>query len=840
MKKKSSVVSLHTILNTVLLVLVAMLLILGVLLVRDKLMRNTYEMGAALAKSYATETELRLDDYEKALSLGKQYLEEMERDGAALEEIHAWMEDYSAKLMETFDGNKMDPFAVLDDEIISSKPWIVEEGYDHRDRDWYQKMIEADGEMIFTDVYEDSVTGEMVFSICQMLTKSGNVLAIDIYLENTEALKLAEAIPENYHVFLLDTEGNFVYSTLSGWQEDVEETAYVDALLEGMGSGNLLDYDATIQDTDGLARGAYYAQMENGWTVIMTIPIRDVLMGEQSPIVYFLVVLSVVLFLILFGMIIRDVRSRKKISADSDTIQILSDSFFAIYRVNFETGMYAAIKTSPDLEGVFPKEGDYSLVLNKVKELVHPRTYREFEKNFCISSIRQRVSENIPDYGGDYQRRFGDSYKWINIRTIYKKEVAPHEVILCFWDVDLEKQQQLQHMALLQDALDSAKRSANAKAVFFSNMSHDMRTPLNAIIGFSTLAQQSPEDCARQQEYMKKIEFSAKQLLNLINDILEVSKIEAGRSDLDSKVFNLRDYIAEVSDLFQTQAAQESKEFSMELNIYHDTVKGDPFKINQIVNNILSNAFKYSNKGASIRLEIHQLDHQSHSKYQFVISDTGIGMSEEFVGRIFEPYAREMHFSVKPTVGTGLGMAIVKNLVNQMNGEIFVESRLGEGSTFTVTIPLETVAEESIISEKSDSPKINMTDLAGCRILVAEDNELNMEIATELLTMNGIEVVQACDGKEALELFESAKPYSIDAILMDMQMPVMDGCEAAMAIRNLKRPDALQVPIIAVTANAFAEDIAKTTKAGMNGHIPKPIDFELLSKKLLECLSKRT
>ena len=831
--KKKFLVSLHTILNFILLVLVALLLIFSVLLVREKLTRNTYEMGVALTKSYAVETELRLDDYQKALNLGKQYVEQMEQEGATIEEIHEWIKDYSDKLTKMFDDHKIDPFAVIDGEIVSSKPWIVEEGYDHRKREWYQDTIEANGEMIFTDVYEDSVTGEMVFSICQMITKSGDALALDIYLENTDALKLTTAVPEKYHFFLMDSKGNFVASTFSEAQEGEAGTAYINELLTGIEGGSLLAYNATIMDPQGLDRGVYVENLNNGWTVIMTIPIEDILMGEQSPTIFFLALLSAALFLILLSMIIRDAQSRKQISEDSNTIQILSEAFYAIYRVNIENGTYVALKTSPDLVGVLPKEGDYSLVLNKVKELVHPKTYEDFEQSFCIPSIRERVAENMLDYGGDYQRRFGDTYKWVNIRTIYKKELAPHEVVLCFREVDAEKQQQLQHIELLQDALDTAKRSVNAKAAFFSNMSHDMRTPLNAIIGFSSLAQQSPEDCEKQQEYMKKIGFSAKQLLNLINDILEVSKMEAGRSVIESQVFNLKEYTMEVSDLFRTQAAQESKAFSTKLYMQNDMVKGDPFKISQILNNILSNAFKYTNKGDSVSLEIRQFDYQNYSKYQFVISDTGIGMSEEFVKRIFDPYTRETHFSAKSAAGTGLGMTIVKNLVSQMNGEIFVESRLGEGSRFTVTIPLETVEQEVSVSEKNYSEETNITELTGRKILVAEDNELNMEIIVTLLTMNGIEVVQAHNGEEAVELFRAAPPYSVDAVLMDMQMPVMDGCEAAAEIRRLNRPDAAKVPIIAVTANAFAEDIAKTTNAGMNGHISKPVDFEALKKELL-------
>ncbi len=243
----------------------------------------------------------------------------------------------------------------------------------------------------------------------------------------------------------------------------------------------------------------------------------------------------------------------------------------------------------------------------------------------------------------------------------------------------------------------------------------------------------------------------------------------------------------------------------------------------------LSNAFKYSEPGDRVTLAVKQFDFQQHSKYQFTVEDTGIGMSEQFLHHIFDPYAREARFSVQSVTGTGLGMPIVKSLVQQMSGEITVESTLGKGSCFTVTLPLKTV---QAAASEAPARKETTADLAGRRVLLAEDNELNMEIAAELLTMSGMEVVQAVNGAEAVERFQASPLGSIQVILMDMQMPVMDGCQAARAIRALDRPDAATVPIIAVTANAFAEDIAKTTEAGMNGHISKPIDFAVLSRTM--------
>ena len=266
-------------------------------------------------------------------------------------------------------------------------------------------------------------------------------------------------------------------------------------------------------------------------------------------------------------------------------------------------------------------------------------------------------------------------------------------------------------------------------------------------------------------------------------------------------------------------------------------VMGDFFRIGQILNNLLSNAFKYSKAGAQIFLRVKQLNQQEHTKYQIVVQDTGIGMSREFVERIFEPYARETRFGAQKVSGTGLGMPIVKSLVSQMSGQITVDSELGKGSTFTITIPLETVRETEK-PEQEETEAASQFSLEGRKILLAEDNDFNMEIATEILSMHGVQVTQAWNGAEAVLLFRESLPFSFDAILMDMQMPEMDGCEAARNIRAMNRPDAQVIPIIAVTANAFAEDIAMTTEAGMNAHISKPIDFEVLCRTLEEWIGK--
>ena len=285
-------------------------------------------------------------------------------------------------------------------------------------------------------------------------------------------------------------------------------------------------------------------------------------------------------------------------------------------------------------------------------------------------------------------------------------------------------------------------------------------------------------------------------------------------------------------------AEEEDKKFSLAFDIQNEMVEGDPMRLSQVVNNILSNAFKYSRGGDSIRMDVKQVDGTEHAKYQIVVADTGVGMSEEFLEKLFVPYEREENLGAKGIPGTGLGMPIVQSILLQMGGHIAVSSKQGAGTTVTMTIPLKALQGQGDTNTEA-ADEDDGYSLEGKAVLLAEDNDFNMEIATDLLEMMGAKVIPAVNGREAVARFEESEPHSITAILMDMQMPEMNGCDAARAIRALDRPDAATVPIIAVTANAFAEDISATTEAGMNAHISKPIDFDIF-KKTLKKLSSGT
>lgn len=830
MSKRNTGAFMHLVLSFTLLLFIAALMGFTIHLVRTKLLQNTQQLGMALVKSYALEEESKLNSFQSALEMGALYVDVLEATDSTDAEIQQWLSRYFDNLSETLGEGSVDPYVVIDGRIIAANPWEGGDGFNFSERAWYVDALAMEGQVVFSDVYTDTITGMPVVTVSKALQTPGDVFAMDVYLDNPSMHISSSSMPEDYSYYLFDSKETLIYA-LTPWEVDAQTLqSYGAQLMEGMKSGRLVAYDASFLDQDGVSRGAYAYEMSNGWSIIITIPLEKILFGERNIAFVLLICVGGLLLLALTYMLLRDLRSRRRLQKADNTIQILSDSYYAIYRINFRSECYESIKSSPDVGCRIQTTGDYETLLQVIKEFVEESTYEAFEESFSLESIRHRVAENIHDYGGDFRRCFDGVYQWVNIRTLYDADRAPDEVIWCFRNVDVEKRQQLQHTMLLQQALDTAKQSTRAKSDFFSSMSHDMRTPLNAVLGYADLAQKEPDGSAKVRDYLDKISFAGQQLLSLINDILEFSRLEAGKSKLNAHEFNLRAFVEKTAELFRGQADKDHKIYDVSIEFQDEMVIGDEFKIGQLLNNVLSNAFKYSNPGDSVRLEAKQFEFQKHSKFQFIIEDTGIGMSESYLEHLFDPYSRETHFSSKGTIGTGLGMYIVKSLVQQMSGELSVESKLGQGSRFIITLPLETIAPSATVSSAPVSP--TLTDLTGYRLLLAEDNELNMEIATEMLTMNGAEVIQAVNGQEAVVKFQKAAPFSIHAILMDMQMPVMDGCTAAQHIRALDKPDASTVPIIAVTANAFAEDIDRTTKAGMNGHIAKPIDFALLAQTL--------
>ena len=815
------------------------LVILGLVffqLLRTELLKNAKNLGTSLAQTYASEERNNLTVYETLISFGTENISKRIQSGEGEEEIEAWMQRYFLTLQAVLGEEKVDPYIVLKEKIVAANPWEYDENYDATETEWYRKAMEADGDVIFTNVYTDAVYNKPVITVAKKCSDIDGVMAFDIFPENFQFQQNSVDLPEQASFFLCDGAGTLIYKEMDrkGTQEEVQ--AYVTQLLQKIGNNNQSEYDATITDMDGHQRVVYYSYMPNGWVSIVTMPVSVILSDLHTfTVVFFSLFL---LWLVAMGiMTLKEWNLTRRVERTNDTVRVLGNSYYALYRIDYEDETYEMIKGSDYVRSRMPAFGSYPQLLKTVEEIIKGDVYQEFCKSFSVDNIRRLVAPKERQFGGDFQRKFGEEYRWVNVRLLLDESLAPGEIDLCFREVEREKQRQLQERRPLEDALESSRQSGKAKEAFFSNMSHDMRTPLNAIIGLSELAEKSVGEPNKVKDYLGKIHYSSTQLLNLINDILDMSRMEQGEIALSYQHFKLKDCLDKCLMNFKIQAEREKKEFRFDFDAGTALVTGDPFRIGQIMNNLLSNAFKFTSEGDTISVKVTQFPGQDIVKYKIVLEDTGIGMDASFLPRLFEPYARENRFTVKQVSGTGLGMSIVKSLIDQMNGQIYVESQPGEGTAFTLIIPFAVVRDDTdeIVQEPLQSEE-KAENLEGKTVLLAEDNEINMEIAAEMLSMNGIRVVQAWNGKEALEAFQSSSLFSIDAVLMDMQMPIMDGCEAARRIRALKRPDAVEIPIIAVTANAFAEDIAATTAAGMNAHVSKPLDFTVLMQVLSDLI----
>nr|WP_302807912.1 ATP-binding protein [uncultured Adlercreutzia sp.] len=415
-----------------------------------------------------------------------------------------------------------------------------------------------------------------------------------------------------------------------------------------------------------------------------------------------------------------------------------------------------------------------------------------------------------------------------------------HDIILGLRSVDVQTREEMKKRALLEEALTQANKANAAKSAFLSNMSHDIRTPMNAIVGFTTLAASRIDQPERVQEYLGKIQSSSAHLLSLINDILDMSHIESGKVSLDEQPYNLVDLLEDLYSIIQAETSARQLYFTVDTTgVRHADVRCDKLRINQILLNLLGNALKFTNPGGFVKVKVDELDGApaGYGRYRFIVSDTGIGMSPEFVEHIFDPFERERTSTISGIQGTGLGMTITKNLVDMMHGSIAVKSVQGKGTAFTIELTLQLAGKRAAAAHESKAPHVNARHhLQKSRILLVDDNDLNREIAITLLEDEGLTVEYAVDGCEAVEKIMNSPAGHYQLVLMDVQMPVMNGYEATKAIRRLSDPTRAKVPILAMTADAFEEDRQKALRSGMDGHLSKPIEIDRLFEALDELL----
>ena len=497
-----------------------------------------------------------------------------------------------------------------------------------------------------------------------------------------------------------------------------------------------------------------------------------------------------------------------------------------------EQGVELLGSDKPYYLGYCPIENNNTMLICIVEKSVVDNVLKDYQKTIGFTTLLMAgfilllfaglfysiSRRRLADQKAEYEKRNNE----IQIQALREMQVANKK---------LKKAKDI-----ATEALQTAENANKAKTDFLSNMSHDIRTPMNAIIGMTSLIRHDAGNKAKVIEYADKIDISSQHLLGIINDVLDMSKIEAGKTVFKYTDFSILDFITELNTIFHSQIDEKNQTLTIiKENIRHEWVNGDKVHLMQIFSNLVSNAVKYTQKGGEIQFLVEECETKSsvYAKYRFLVSDNGIGMSADFKETIFDAFTRAESSVTNKIQGTGLGMAITKNLVEAMGGTIDVESELGQGSCFEVLIDLRIAEDRKVVltaQEEIDEPDSNT--LKGMRFLCAEDNELNAEILMELLKIGGAECIICENGERVLEAFEQSAPGDYDMILMDVQMPVMNGYEATKAIRRSSHELAKTIPIIAMTANAFSEDIQHSFAAGMNAHVSKPVEMKVLEKTI--------
>lgn len=811
-------------------VTVVILFLAGLYGTYQGLVINSTQMGEELVQSYVADEERNLLLYQNVVKVGVTYLDQLTDQGLPMEEVSRQLFSYMNATSHALSDTELSLSLAMNGRLTYNSDVTVPEDYNYLDSVWYAQAAAAQGGVIFTDRFVCAIEGKNEVVAAAVSPKTGYAVLVNLHLEDFVYRHQDLKLGKNSAYYLFDSTGHLLYCQTPFQARHDEIAVYAEAMKGRKNTQN----GQNIIDYQGKTRTYFASHMSNGWSCVLTVPRSALLAGMHQVLVSYVLVLLVAL--VIMALLWHKGRQlRLHLLRVSAMIQALCNSFYAIYRVDLKNGQYEVLKRSHDSRIHLKKRGPYEDMLQAFVTDMDQETGREFSACFSLEHLSRLARDRVKNFGGDFQRTAANGTRWINVNVIVDQPLSQDEALLAFRQLDADRQQQ--HSRLVKEAMEAADAHERAQRQFFASMSHDMRTSLNIILGMNQLS--ARPDCTKEKraEYTREIDQAGHQLLRLINDILDLSRMEQGQLSLEKHEFDLCQALSDDVAPFRAKALQQNKSFSFHMDVEYPMVLGDKVRLTQIMDNLLSNALKYTLPGDSIFVTLSQAG-ADNKNYLFVVEDTGIGMSAEFLKKLYEPYARERRFGANSAVGSGLGLTIVKNLVSQKGGDISVESAPGKGTCFRVTLPFAHAKSAQAQARSVQAPAADYS-LKGKHVLVAEDNNFNRDILTELLEEEGAIVTGAADGQEAVEVFSGSAPFAFDVILMDLQMPRLDGCQAAQAIRALDRPDAKSVFILALTANTSAEDMGRSVKAGMDAHLSKPVPISVICQTLARLTAKR-
>ena len=527
----------------------------------------------------------------------------------------------------------------------------------------------------------------------------------------------------------------------------------------------------------------------------------------------------------------------KQVKKTRQALHALGTAYYHISRLNLKTKKIELVKRSREMDmGIKENTSDWDPQFKIIEDIIAEPFVQKYMEFFDIQTMAARL-HNKESMSSEFKKKDGSWFLSMVVPQSYDKNGNVTSVLFANRDVTDEKLRELKQEEELREAKLKAECANKAKSSFLLNMSHDIRTPMNAIIGYAELASRHLQETDKLGRYLEEIQICGKELLSMLGNVLDLARIENNKVEMEYTVSNVHECFENCVIMFQQQAESKNQTISLTEQIMYPYVYMDEPHLSEVCLNIISNAIKYTNTGGWISCNVVQKSCEKEDWCNMIISitDNGIGMSEEFQKRVFETFERERNTTSSHIEGSGIGMGITKKLVELMDGTIEVKSKQGKGSTFTVTIPCRKASEDDSLVKKNSNLR-NKNCLNGVRILLVEDNEINTEIATELLTEEGCIVETANDGVVCIDMIEKADADYYKMILMDIQMPVMNGYDATLAIRKMKDTKKARIPIIAMTANAFAEDAQKGLSVGMNAHVAKPVDMNILVPTMLKFL----